>query len=236
MNQRTEHFTQELFESEALHSVCGNVARPGGFLLTSRAVELCGLKAGARVLDVGCGAGASVEYLSAQYGLDAVGIDPSREMLKKAFTRNPKLNVQIGRAERLAFEAYSMDAVLCECSLSRLSGLDVAVREIRRVLKKGGWVMASDLYIRQAQKDAQTDAPRGLMEKEEILARFASFGFSGVVFEDHSDLLAQMTMDIIMEFGSLERFFITAGAQSGCDYTSSGIKLGYYLLIARKGA
>ena len=74
--------TAGLYASEALQAVTGETVRPGGYDLTRRAVEFCGLATGSRLLDVGCGTGASVELLIGEYRLDAVGVDPTGKMLE----------------------------------------------------------------------------------------------------------------------------------------------------------
>ena len=48
------------------------VFRPGGLALTERAVRFANLKADAKVLDLGCGTGASVRYLRTA-GVGAIG-------------------------------------------------------------------------------------------------------------------------------------------------------------------
>ena len=48
------------------------VLRPGGLALTARAAKYCSFRTGAQVADVGCGAGASVEFLYRASGLSTV--------------------------------------------------------------------------------------------------------------------------------------------------------------------
>ena len=45
--------------------------RPGGLELTGRAVTLCDFPSDARLLDVGCGMGSTVEYLAKCLGYRA---------------------------------------------------------------------------------------------------------------------------------------------------------------------
>ena len=65
------------YESETVRAVTGPAIRPGGLALTRRAAEVCGLGPGARVLDVGCGTGATVQCLQAEFGAAAIGMDLS---------------------------------------------------------------------------------------------------------------------------------------------------------------
>jgi arsenite methyltransferase len=53
-----------VYELPGVQRVTGATIRPGGLALTRRAVALADLPAGAWALDVGCGAGATVDYLT----------------------------------------------------------------------------------------------------------------------------------------------------------------------------
>ena len=55
--------------------------RPGGLDLTRKVLERSKLSADSRVLDVGCGTGATVEYLRRFHAIRAVGIDSSVMLL-----------------------------------------------------------------------------------------------------------------------------------------------------------
>lgn len=224
-------FSQELYESDTLLSVCGNVARPGGFILTDMAIEFCGLQAGDMLLDIGCGAGASVAHVSEKYGLIASGIDSSQTMLAKARSCFPTVNVRHGCAEALGFADRTMDVVLGECSLSKFQDSRKALLECRRVLKPGGWLIVSDMYVRRLKEpDADTG---GFMSRETLLQLIKESRFKMALLEDHTDKLTQLMFDIIMEYGSLKGFWDNV-CTGQCAYALPGVKLGYYLLIAQK--
>ena len=65
------------YESSYMHEATGDTLRPGGFKLTEQAVHFCALNDRSRVLDLGCGMGATASYLYRQHGILTVGIDPS---------------------------------------------------------------------------------------------------------------------------------------------------------------
>lgn len=112
------------------------VLRPGGLALTDEALGRCSLPRGARVLDVGCGAGAAVAYMRLTYGYRCLGIDPvaqGRYCLR-------------ARAESLPVKDGVCDCVLAECVLSLLPDPERSVREMRRVLMPSGWAVISDVY------------------------------------------------------------------------------------------
>ena len=67
------------------------ILHPGGLALTAKAAKYCSFRTGALVLDVGCGAGASIDFLHDASGLTAVGIDPDIMSLKQGMSRNAAL-------------------------------------------------------------------------------------------------------------------------------------------------
>jgi ubiquinone/menaquinone biosynthesis C-methylase UbiE len=113
---------------------------------------LAQVKAGDRVLDVGCGSGRltlAAQGWAGENG-EAVGIDPSPEMIQIA-RRNAersrlKAKFEVGVAESLPFPDGSFDVVLNRLMLHHLPG-DLKQRglaEMRRVLKPGGVCLVVD--------------------------------------------------------------------------------------------
>ena len=80
-----------------------------------------------KLLDVGCGTGSFLELCKC----DAVGIDPSVELLKKS-----KGNVMLGVAEALPFDDNTFDYVVSITAIHHFEDLDKAISEIKRVGKK----------------------------------------------------------------------------------------------------
>ena len=123
--------------------------RPGEFRITKKAMDRWKLPRGSRVLDIGCGTGRTVEYLEKEYGFQCSGIDLSMERIKEGKARNPNLKIEYGDGEFLdGFESYSFDGVLMECTLSLINLPDESLHEAYCVLKKGGRLFLSDLYIK----------------------------------------------------------------------------------------
>jgi SAM-dependent methyltransferase len=88
-----------------------------------------------RILDVGCGTGANLELLG-RYGA-AEGVDVSPDAL--AFCRARGLqNVRQGAAEKLPYEDGSFDLVTALDVVEHLDDDVAGLREMRRVLRKGG--------------------------------------------------------------------------------------------------
>jgi ubiquinone/menaquinone biosynthesis C-methylase UbiE len=110
-----------------------------------RTIELLGLNAGERVLDVCCGSGASAIPAAQAVGPTGsiVGVDLAENLLELARTKARKhglANVQFesGDMTALRFEDSSFDAVVCVFGIFFVPEMEVALRELRRVLRSSG--------------------------------------------------------------------------------------------------
>jgi ubiquinone/menaquinone biosynthesis C-methylase UbiE len=108
------------------------------------------LQPGETVLDLGAGTGAVAIQAAAQVGADGriKAIDVSPEMLEKARQRLRHLaitNVEIaeGRAEAIPADDQSIDAVIASLSLMYVIDRAAAAKEIARVLRPGGRLVAA---------------------------------------------------------------------------------------------
>jgi len=63
------------------------------------------------VLEVGCGTGNYIIELQETLGCACIGIDPAKEMLAHASTRNSQVQYRTGRAERLDFPEAAFNLV-----------------------------------------------------------------------------------------------------------------------------
>ncbi len=110
-----------------------------------RTIELLGLGVGDRVLDVCCGSGASAIPAAQAVGPEGsvVGIDLAENLLELARTkasRDGLTNVQFepGDMTALRFEDDSFDAVVCVFGIFFVPDMEVALRELKRVLRPSG--------------------------------------------------------------------------------------------------
>ncbi|MDP3732456.1 MAG: methyltransferase domain-containing protein [Candidatus Omnitrophota bacterium] len=105
--------------------------------------NLINLKAGGRVLDVGCGPGVFAEELL-KSGYEVWGIDISEEMVKLAERKMQEKGIRgifhfnTGDIESIDFPDKYFDFVLCVGVLEYLKEDSRALNEVRRVLKDGG--------------------------------------------------------------------------------------------------
>ena len=212
------------YESTALRAVTGPAIRPGGTCLTGRAIGFCGFPPGSDLLDVGCGVGATVEYLRECHQLNAVGVDPSRRLLEEAWERNLELPLGLGTAEKIPAGEESKDGIVCECVLSLLARPEQALAEFFRVLRPGGYLILSDLYERCPADDGRVN---DLVSRSALEAMLSAGGFSLLFWEDHSHLLKELAARLVLAHGSRAK-----GLFTGCG--CGGERPGYYLLVARK--
>lgn len=90
------------------------------------------------VLDLGCGDGLNILLLNRMGIKKVVGVDISKKLLEMAKENNPKTKFYVGSAESLPFKDSTFSVVLIDSVLHHLMKYDKPIREIRRVLKKGG--------------------------------------------------------------------------------------------------
>ena len=138
-----------LYENEILRESLGETLRPGGFSLTERAMEFTGLKKDDLVLDIGSGMGDTVNYLRENYGLNALGLDPSDILISEAVKKYPGINILKGAGEKLPVVDNSLAGIFAECTLSLMDDLDKVLEECARTLKKGGYFAITDVYARR---------------------------------------------------------------------------------------
>ena len=197
------------------------LVRPGGMDLTLKMLELVGFPPGARLLDVCCGGGATVEMLL-NAGFDAWGID--LDLMDANFTADI-LPVICGSAYDLPCEDASQDGIFCECGFSSLEPY-AALAEFARVLKTDGMLLISDLYSKIG---GSRVGNLRVHSQDDFESLFALHGFELQFFEDHTDALRSFWARQVMEHGS--------DAYMKFNLSQDSIKpleCGYCLLIARK--
>lgn len=104
---------------------------------------------GLSVLDTACGTGVHTAYVAGRcpkgkvVGLDleAARIDANRGM----YQQHPNLSFQQGDVFRLPFPDASFDLVYCRFLLVHLADQMGAIKEMHRVVKPGGYVVAHEL-------------------------------------------------------------------------------------------
>lgn len=118
----------------------------GGVEATEKLVELCHIEASDRVLDVGCGAGATPVYLAKTHGCHVTGVDIVPRMIERCEELARREGVahltefRVADAQDLPFDEDSLDAVITESVAALTEDKQRAVSEFVQVTKPGGYV------------------------------------------------------------------------------------------------
>lgn len=132
---------QELYDSTARRYDLRQ-SNPWTEMVRKKELELVSKHAWGKILDVGCGSGFHLEYLSKKGRKNLFGADVSIEMLRKAAERSPSCLARAS-AEHLPFADGSFDTVLCMFTVLNMCDYEAALREMARVLREGGRVILS---------------------------------------------------------------------------------------------
>lgn len=96
-----------------------------------------------RVLFLAIGTGADIQYFPS--GQEIVGVDISREMLRRAESRRAGyegvLNLVEADAMKLAFSNAAFDTVVTSCTMCSVPNPVRALQELYRVLRPGGEIL-----------------------------------------------------------------------------------------------
>lgn len=147
--------------------------------------DVAGVRAGDRVVDVGCGPGTAARE-AARRGAEATGVDPSPSMVRLArqLTRGVEVRWETGAAEEIPLPDASADVLWAIATVHHWQDVGRAVAEARRVLAPGGRLLAMERLT--------TAGARGLASHgwtEEQADAFAALcreaGFADVRVERH---------------------------------------------------
>jgi malonyl-CoA O-methyltransferase len=100
--------------------------------------------ANARLLDAGCG---TARRLRASGAAQAIGIDLSPEMIAQGVSDDDAApSLMVGDLRALPLGDASVDVSWCRLVLGHLPAIDLAYRELARVMVPGGAVIVSDFH------------------------------------------------------------------------------------------
>jgi len=95
------------------------------------------------LIDIGAGTGTYTYYLKS-FVKSIVAIEPAPNMVGEFKRKNPDIPIEIARAEHIPFNDHYFDmAIAMGDVLSYVGNLEKAMREIHRILKPGGYLIAS---------------------------------------------------------------------------------------------
>jgi ubiquinone/menaquinone biosynthesis C-methylase UbiE len=155
--------------------------------LTSLAIEKL-LPHNLILADVGCGTG-SLTFELARFAGKVIGVDLSREMLRRAraITRERALdNVEFrrGDAAKLPLPTHSVDAAFCVMVLHFVANPERAIADLCRITRPGGKVIVLDLVEHQQDWMREQMAHRWLgFDRQSIERWFREAGAGSVDYD-----------------------------------------------------
>lgn len=219
-----------LYAQPGFRQVAGDAWRPGGLTVTRRGLALCGFPAGARLLDIGCGAGATLRLLRA-LGYRAVGCDRQPDAAAAG------LPLLCCTAAALPLRSGILDGLTCECVLSLLPDCESALQEMARVLRPSGRALLSDLFLTAGAPSplpglASPSCLRGARRLPVLLRLFRQAGLRLLHSEDHSERLHALAARLLWNGGNQADLVALAGTACACSCPPR--RYGYGLWILEK--
>lgn len=183
----------------------GHLLNKSNARINQLTVELLDLQPSDRVLEIGFGGGAMLGIMAEQIDSGKIyGVDFSEPMVQQAkqkfqaLLQLGKLNIQFADVQKLPFESEIFDKVCTVNTIYFWSEPLVGLREIYRVMKRGGKLVVA---IRSADKMKNlkyTQHNFRLYSPTELQSLVEEAGFTGVVV-DHQD--QQNKLDCVMANG-----------------------------------
>ncbi|MFT5183724.1 MAG: phosphatidylethanolamine/phosphatidyl-N-methylethanolamine N-methyltransferase [Flavobacteriales bacterium] len=114
-----------------------------------QSIDLLKLTHKQRILIIGAGTGADLEYLEGQADITAVDLTPG--MISRLKIRASKLHLAVDArvmdAHKLEFDDASFDVVILHLILAVIPDPYLCIREVERVLRPGGQMVIMDKFI-----------------------------------------------------------------------------------------
>lgn len=199
------------------------INRPGGFEITEKAINFCMFPNNAKILDIGCGLGTTVDYLVQNHLFDAYGIDKNVEFSES------KPNLISAFAHEIPFQDNFFDGIIMECSFSLMENQETVLNECKRILKTNGKFIISEIYARAEEADLKGYIGN-IKTKQNLVSMLENCGFKIEFFEDFTHQLQTYWGQMIFEKGA-KLFYEEIGV---CAENFKKTKCGYCLLIAKK--
>ncbi len=134
------------------------VIHPGGRKATERLLELAGITAESQVIDVGCGVGTTAVTIARRFGAHVTAVDINPLMLERARENvraadvEDRVSAEAGDILDLQFADASFDVVVAE-AVTMFVDRARAARELVRVCRPGGRVLATEFMWREPPSD-----------------------------------------------------------------------------------
>jgi SAM-dependent methyltransferase len=164
--------------------------------LSAALIEVVGIEASSRLLDVGCGPGGLTKALADVVGAENVSaVDPSEPFAETCREQLPGADVRVAAAEELPFPDDSFDGAFAQLVVNFMSDADRGVGEMKRVVRPGGtvaactWDYADQMTMLRAYWDAAHEvAPDEAAQADENTMRYSDLA-------ELTDLWRQVGLD-----------------------------------------
>ena len=193
--------------------------RPGGMELTKRLLDISGLKGGL-ILDFGCGAGHTAEYLINKQ-FNVIGTDKSELLIKKAVLRCPEAEFFVlENIDNLKLQ-NKLDGIISECVIAFLENKQKIINKIYSFLKCGGIFIINDITALVKKE------PGIFFTFDDWIETLKKTGFEIIHYEDNTDALKEFYLKALWENRSC--------CISDCIPEGyKGKETGYFSIIAKK--
>jgi len=162
-------------------------SKKGAIDLTDKLLTFVELDEEKKFLEVGCGNGLVTRYLAQEYGGEVTGIDIDAqqvELAKKELDGIQNVNYIEADANNLPFEDREFDIVLSFGVLHHVENWLNALKEIKRVLKHGGYFVYADIIYTEkiTRMDKTSSISFGLVtiDIDELNSFLEKFGFTTI--------------------------------------------------------
>jgi len=155
------------------------------------------------------------------------------------------VTLAVGDGEKLPIRNSVMDVVISECSFSLMPNKEMTAREINRVMRPGGRLSMTDIFLRgRLPREIKDRAGfigclAGAKPMDDYIEIFLEAGFGRPLVEDHSEELKKTAYRMLVKSGCPENIFSWLGEGTGSrDWTTvfrEG-RPGYALLTLTKSS
>ena len=166
-----------------------------GILATAELAGAAGLKAGEKVLDLGCGIGGPARYLASMFGCHVAGIDLSPSFVEAAeyltlrCGLGDRVTFKVGNALHLTFDDSAFDSVFLQHVAMNIADRAALYAEIHRVLKPGGRFATYDLVLKDGDVIypapwARNESTSFLLSADATRTALEAAGFTATLWRD----------------------------------------------------
>ena len=254
----------DLYQSDVTRLILGDTLHPGGLGLTNRLGRLMGLQASDWVVDLACGRGVSAMALSRVFRCRILGVEYGGQSVLEA--HSAKMEAQVGPqaffvrgdAEEPPLKPSSVDAVVCECSMSIFADKSGAVQQVKKALRPGGRFGLSDVTVEPGSLPDELNGVVGQIlclsgapNADGYVQLLQDAGMAVISQEDASSELVRLLDDLAGKLGALTAWQNLSQQDSSFDQgwlheapdlvqqvkqlVLAG-RLGYWLFVAEKPA